>query len=360
MRGMRRLWCQAPAALLAATALLCAPASSHAFEIEKHPETDVTNHIAGTPPRQEIEVKPGERLEVEVGFQNRLGRPVDFTIEVKDIGGRPDAPQDLFALTDDAPFGASGWVTVDRKKFTLEQGDIGRIKVTAQAPADAEPGSYYAAVAGYGAPPKSDGAGGGAAQAAISAGVGVQLFFNIPGERRHAGTITSASSRRLIWRDQHTFVPLDVHYQNRGNVTDIVGGKVALEGLFGREVGAFRQPGQVVLRGGTREYRFLWTDPPWIGRFTPTVEFVGEGGKPVIRELPAVWIVPSWKYLLAALLAIGLPTWWRLRERRKVRQLRAELDHVRARERADDPDGWLDAEDLDDDEEWSSSHHPVG
>jgi hypothetical protein len=338
--------------LAALCALLTSVPSAMAFRIEQRPDTGVTGQIAGMPPRSEQEVRPGQTLSMEVGFQNRLGTRKTFEVLIRDIGNK-DKPDDMFALSERATFGARQWVSVDRERFSLEQGEIGWINVTARAPSDVEPGSYYAAVAAY---TKGNPIRGGESGASVSGGVGVQLFFTIPGDRIYDGEIERAESTSFVWRDRGTYVPLTARYRNTGNVTDVVTGRVGLESLFGKDVGLARGDRQTVLRGGVREYRFLWADPPWLGRFTPKVEFVGETGKTVSRELPPVWIIPSWKYILAALLAIILPIAWRIRERRKVRLLREELARARdvAAADSDDWDG-----DLGDDD-WADNPRNVG
>jgi hypothetical protein len=78
------------------------------------------------------------------------------------------------------------------------------------------------------------------------------------------------------------------------------------------------KPG-VVLRGGSREFRALWADTPWIGRFTPRVELTREDGTLVRRTLPSIWVAPSYPYLFGLVGAIVIPLAWRWRDRRRTR-----------------------------------------
>jgi hypothetical protein len=286
------------------------------------------------------------RQNFSIGFQNRLGRDATFSIEIKDVGGSRTDPDDFLVVGGDHPFGARRWIAVDKARFRLKHGQIGHVGITAHAPTDVEPGDYYAAVVGTALPEKSSS--GGQAVASLAVSVSVQLFFTIPGDAKPEGRIKSADGPSMVWRDRDTYISIDALYENTGNVTDEVAASVGFEAaLFGKDVERIGAAGGqgVVLRDSVREFRFLWNDPPWIGRFTPVVHVESTAGKPKKLELDPVWVIPSWKYILLTLLALALPIAWRVRERRRFRRLEEAVyaAHERLGEHPDgDQDEWSD------------------
>ncbi|MBC7633881.1 hypothetical protein, partial [Aeromicrobium sp.] len=101
-------------------------------------------------------------------------------------------------------------------------------------------------------------------------------------------------------------------------------------------------PEGIVLRGVTRKFSGTWEDHiPLVGRFTPSLEVTGSDGKVAKQELDAIWVIPSWLYLLALAIALGIPIWLRIRSRRHYSALLARLDAAEARS-TDDSDDWGD------------------
>lgn len=317
-------------------------------------ETDVTGGIAGTPPRASIEVVPGERASTCVGFINRTGDTVRMHLEPIDVaagrvGGSP------IKLEADSPFGVSDWLQVPATdQVRVDHGQVLWVAMDADVPSDATAGSYYSAIQGN---VIVDDAGG----TSISSSVGVQVFFTIPGGAAASGKVSDARAPRVIWWDGLEVGKLPVleklrglgvgtvrfSWQNTGDYTDEINGRVVIESaLSGKDVAQLQVDEVIVLRQSERELKATWSDDiPILGRFTPTIEMRGLDGKVDTVELDPIWVIPSWTYLVALFVAIGVPLWWRRRSKRKYAELLERVEAAEARSDQGASEDWDDTSD---------------
>jgi len=325
--------------------------------IQKSPGTDVTGGIAGIPGRVITDVQPGERTERCIGFQNRTGGLVTFQFSALDVGiGRSGAPTGVSA--EDARHGAATWITLPPQRVTVAHGEIAWVRAGIDVPIDTSGGSSYAEVVAE--PVKASESG---SQTKITPSVAVQLFLDVPGDFVSGGEITEVRSPRVIWWDGldlgrfpvlddlrgQGIAPIRFKWRNKGSLTDSVSGGVAFESsLGGREVEDLPISPLVVLRDSSRPFEVTWSrDIPLVGRFTPTVRIATSDGRTITQKLPAIWVIPSWWYLLLLTLAISLPLALRRRSKRRYRELEARVASAENRVETsdsewDDDDGWSD------------------
>ncbi|MCW2956821.1 MAG: hypothetical protein JWO69_1690, partial [Thermoleophilia bacterium] len=85
-----------------------------------------------------------------------------------------------------------------------------------------------------------------------------------------------------------------------------------------------------------------------VGRFTAVIEMRGSDGSTEKHELPAIWVVPAWWYLVLVLAAFAVPLALRRRSRRRYDELMARVEAAEARSGGAEPaDEW--------DQDWDSS-----
>lgn len=321
---------------------------------------DVTGAIAGMPPRVIADVQPGERAQVCVGFHNRTGREIDLDLRTADVAADPDGSP--ASQQDAEDFGASTWLHLPARRIErLDHGDIAWLNVAVDVPGDALAGSSYASV--IATVRERELAPGGGAQVNAVPAVAVQLFFDIPGDAGRSGKIEDARMPRVIWwdgLDLGRFPVLDrlrgagiatarFRWRNTGEYTDELAGSMRVRSdLSKHQVVSIPIGEQVVLRGSGRTFEATWKrDIPMLGRFTPTIELTGRNGTTVDLELDPVWVIPSWWYLLALVLAVAIPLWMRRRSKRRYRDLVERLEAAEARADGDeawesDADAWND------------------
>lgn len=296
-----------------------------AITFESKPKTKVTYGLSGSPARMTLPMNPGETRVEQIRFKNRTGKTADLTISTANITS--DAT-DFLRIADEARYGASKWVTPEVTKVTLKHGDAVRINTTITVPTGAEPGSHYAVVSGALGQPVSPVKG--ESVAAFKSALAIQLFINVAGERVISGKVVQTESPRILQRKQGSYVPVRVRYQNTGNITNELTGKVRFTSIFGKTVESIPIKRGIVLRGSERNFDVVWNDPPWIGRFTPVVTVTALDGKQETRRLRPVWVVPPWPYAVALGIALLLPLarMW-IRRRREISRY---MDDIAAEE----------------------------
>lgn len=317
--------------------------------------------IAAIPPRIVTELLPGQSESYCIGFQNRGTGSIDLDVDAVDVAADEEGlPSSQREATDR---GASRWVEMPTQKIVdLPPGGIAWLDVQVDVPDDALAGSSYASIIATDATPAERRTG--TAVESIPS-VAAQLFFDIPGDAARQGEVVDIRSPRVIWWDGFDLGDLPVlekmrglgvatvrfKWRNTGDFTSDIGGSVAITSdLSDKQVAELEVPQQVVLRDSERDYRVTWSrDIPLVGRFTPVLEVRGESGRVERHELDPIWVIPSWWYILAVILAIAVPLWMRRRSQRRYEELLARVEAAESQR-----DGEPGTESWDQDDEWDA------
>jgi len=315
-----------PAMLVGATTAM--PAARGPVEAPVRGETGAPR-ITLSPVRfEEATTDPATSLDYEVVLTNETARAVRVSPAAYPLSGSRDpARYAEVGVADGGASDATGWVSFPGfgRTRTIGAGHQLTVPVHVAVPTGASPGTHTVGVAfsqqvGGGRPAAGD-----AARVDLGAGLVSVIPFRVSGEADARLRVADVSMPRVLWGGS---VPTArVRLENVGNVQLSVDAELRLAAfgeLAGRTVADDGPPGgQPMLPGGRRTLAMRWTDPPLVGRFTPTLVVVGgEGsGVRIERELDAVWIVPPWWVLALLVPALAFPA-WRLRRRRAARQRR--------------------------------------
>jgi hypothetical protein len=339
----------------------CRNGAPHADGTTRQPSARLkdASGLSGIPPRHDITFDGGRQQQVCVGFQNRSATPADLVLRVDNVGvDEKGAP---FSRPEDASYGAGDWVTLPtRRARDVQPGEIAWLLVDVDVPTDAVAGSWYASIMATQVAPQ----GGAANQVTQAPAVIVQLFFNIPGDGTRGGDINEVRAPRVVWWDGwkvssirfmdrfrgQGIAPVRFTWRNGGDYSDTRGGQLVVSSsLTGKVVERVDIPEKVVLRGSERDFEAIWKrNIPMVGRFTAVIEMRGSDGSTEKHELPAIWVVPAWWYLLLVLAAFAVPLALRRRSRRRYDELMARVEAAEARSGGAGPaDEW--------DQDWDSS-----
>jgi hypothetical protein len=325
--------------------MLAAPAEAFKFEQKTGPFFPET--FAASPVRQEFDnVRPGETYEFTFSVFNRLNNDVDVRLKTNDAEGSGD-PQEVLRIINKAQYGAGSWITFEKEMFHLKSGQKLEQTATITVPQDVGGGSWYGAISASTGGPNADVATSGSGIKTVST-LHIEVFMNVAGKTAVGGRIKSADTTTLSGRGAKSLVPFEVVWENTGNVTDAVSGTVKVKSIFGPDAFTAKFTPAIVLRGGTREYRAVWKQTPWIGIFRPVIQMHGQDGKVREKKLGYIVILPPWYYVVAVLLAAAIPIVMYLRNR-KWRRLIMEMYAEEGRG-GDYDDEFADDEFADDDE----------
>lgn len=300
--------------------------------------------ISGIPPRVAATVRPGTRDSICIAFANGMTQPLTLGLTSSDLAvDETGAP---VSGVQDGDFGASSWLRMPVRTIRdLLPGQIAWLEVPLAVPEGASPGSWYAAVT---ASTRHAGPKGGTGVGSIG-GVAIQILFTIPGETKVGGHVTEVRSPRLLWWDGLRLgrvpvldklrglriAPIRFTWVNDGSTSDAITGRIVIRSsLTGHVVERVDLPRstQLVLRGSSRKFEATWADNiPLVGRFRPTIELTRHDGTKVNKELPAIWVIPSWWYVVGVLVAVVLPSWLWYRSRQRYWDLVARVDAAEGR-----------------------------
>ena len=282
------------------------PAAKPEFR-ENTPDDD---KITLVPARAEVDVVPGRTTLIPAILSNRTGEVITISLRIGDLQASSD-PGTFVQLVRDAEFGAGSWVDPQKDRIKLEHGELIEFFLVVRPPVDAPVGSHYAGIEAFvEAEPGTS-----AAQVALNFSALGQLLLNVPGDEVLDTNIVRVTPSETLFFGgsfidrflrETPFVSYDIRVENKGNVTEHVGGKLVVKSMFGNTVRTFKIPERVVLRGSSATIRVVWNNPPRFGRFTAEAQLDTDAG-PKERKSDAVTILPPWWWFLVLLVVIGVP-----------------------------------------------------
>lgn len=324
-------------ACLAALLALVAPMVASAAGVRQEP-------LAGDSPVEGLfvskgtvqPIEPGTTIRVPIRLRNTSARPL--RIRPVAIPGR--GADDDGSLVDVDPAAGSDpnrnatrWVRFPFETLALQARSAATFDVTVRAPRTARPGAH-AVLLTFNVPTTAASSGPGVSGVG---GAASTLVLRVAGATTPDLRLSGVSGPRVVWSgDAPTF---RARVTNEGDTALDLDAQVQLRTFWGSSGRLLRADSQLVLPGGRRTFELTYSDPPLFGRFAPRVTVVGGEGSDlrVSRELPAVWVLPPWWFVIALLAALALPVWvWR-RSRRDVarRDARHQARVARARERVE-------------------------
>jgi hypothetical protein len=312
---------------------------------------DGTSQVTLAPARFDVvDAEPGTPLRLALEVTNYSSESIRLSTLVIPLQGSNDpgsfaTPGNEMSRSAEAV----GWVRMPLKRYQL----LGpatklRFPVTVQVPNDARPGTYALGLV------VSQRIGGGAiagletneAMVRLGADLASQLVIRVPGEAVSDLRVRDVESPRIVWGGERPVFGAMVY--NEGDTLLAVDAELQLDAFIGTARRDVATESQNLLPGGRRAVSMTWSDPPLFGWFTPKLVVVGGTGSGVRveRNLPTVWVLPPWWFLVLFALAIIVPTWRLLRRRRdpawqeqrrrqSIERVEARKRRARARERAE-------------------------
>lgn len=321
---------------MAVLALACASAAA-AATIAQEPLTEASPERQGLFVSQGAvrPIEPGATERFSIRLRNTSTRPLRVTPLALPGRGSDDAGSlvdlDPTAAKDPAR-NATGWVRFPFDELVLRARSAATFDVVVTAPANARPGARSVLLV-FNVPttaadddsPGVSGVGGAAST----------IVLRVQGATTPDLRLSGVSGPRVVWNGETTSFRARV--TNEGDTALDLDGQVQLHTLWGSAGRLLRADSQLVLPGGKRTFEIRYEDPPLFGRYAPRMTIVGGEGSDlrVTRDMPAVWVLPPWWFVVALMVAITLPIWmWRRSARDETRRAaRATARKARARER---------------------------
>jgi hypothetical protein len=256
------------------------------------------------PARHELTIEPGEQAGVAIKFFNHSSELITGTVGVNSftVIDKNGTPQLL--STTNTPYSAASWVSIPYTTITIAPESFSTVQAQIVVPADAKPGSRYAAI--FFQPfstPDTD-----KTNVSISAKIASLISIRIPGNVEEHLTISSLSHDMLL---EYGPVAVTAELANRSVTHLSPQGTFQLTDVFGKTVDAQPLKQHNIFPETTRQYSTQLGKGILLGKYKINLLVnYGNSGK-VVERASYVWIIP-WKILIAiALFMLLLVLVWR-------------------------------------------------
>jgi hypothetical protein len=275
--------------LLSVSLFLCLAPAAHAQEVS----------LVVSPPRFDIEGKPGETIQKTVKITNNdkdreliiKAFAIDFI--VTDDAGTP------IRVTTSASgrYLASPWFTLEKTEFTIAPKATEQILVMITVPKDALPGGHYAGIFFEPVPSR----GGATTISYTSAQVGSLFGITVPGDIKYDALIKSFTTKTKL----SEFGPIEFNavIENQSDTHIRPSSKIVIQDMIGRTLADVPLDEVNIFPFTTRTLPGVWETVWGLGRYTATLSVAYGPGLVTSRTL-YFWIMPY--RLLAAILVVIL------------------------------------------------------
>lgn len=273
------------------------------------------------PGKQELFLKPGESVEVEIIVSNRLGEERNFVLETEDFKGSKNPAETVIFLNDQkSPYSLKDYISFSNDKFTLPNGTRARIPVRIKIPADAEPGGLYGGlmVSTVKVIKKEEisGAQGGVP---INLRSAVLFFVRVAGETKEDGKLVefkTINDKKFFSGNEE--IRTQLVFENNGSVHVVPYGTISISNMAGKEINSIEIDPWFSLPDSLRSREISFNTGTMIGRYTALAKiYRGYGNIKDASSFDEIlfifWVVPWEKLGILAVIVfviIGLYRWF--------------------------------------------------
>ncbi|RLE08187.1 hypothetical protein DRZ78_01550 [Candidatus Aerophobetes bacterium] len=284
-----------------------------AYNIQKLANVPVENDFTLGPGKIEVFLDPGSTTTRNLLITNRLGKTMDFKVEIEDFEGSPTGERAAVLLGGKrGPYSLKDYLHPELSEFTLAHGERMVLPVEISIPEGMEPGGLYGSVLISTSPPekipeREEGVAKG--QVRIVGRVGTLFFVRTKGEVNEEGALEkfdTTGSKRFYQKGPISFTIL---YRNTGNVHLDPYGIVEIKNILGKKIGEIEVEPYFAMPKSLRYREVKWERGLALGHYTATL-FLNRGYQDIIDTAKInFWIFP-WKILLIAGIAIFSIIWF--------------------------------------------------
>ncbi|MDO8609254.1 MAG: hypothetical protein Q7R95_01780 [bacterium] len=262
-----------------------------------------TINLTVIPPRQELNMQPGETTRIQIKFYNKTDEPVSGSIKTADflVLDNLGTPTLFDTSTANNRFAASQWITPLENRATIAANSQYVSYVTIKVPKDAYPCGKYTSVYFEPTPPLM---GGQSIKVESASTVAFKLssliYLNIEGVCKENAYVSKISAPRFM---EYGPIPVEVGILNRSDyhITPQVG--VSLLDLFNNEKDLKPLVSQNIFPDTIRSYKSELGSKWMFGRYQVDISGgYGKTGK-TLHSFTYVWVFP-WKLMILIILTI--------------------------------------------------------
>lgn len=275
------------------------------------------------PGKQDLFLKPGEEVEVEIMVSNRLGEARTFELNVEDFKGSRDINKTIEFLGEETgPFSLKKYISFEEKTFTLESGTRARIPVRIKIPLNAEPGGLHGGlmVSTVKSPTQLGNVEQGKATGGVPLNIrqSVLFFVRVAGDVLEDGRMVDFNilNNKTLFGDNED-IRFQIIFENNGSVHLSPSGKIFVYNSVGLEAFKVVLEPWFTMPDSLRSIERKLNTQSMFGRYTATANiYRGYGALDDIASYDELslsfWVVPwskvAWSLLIIILIIAFI--WW--------------------------------------------------
>ena len=282
-----------------------------AYEIQKLTNVQVENDFTLGPGTIEVFLDPGEKVTRSLLITNRLGKIMNFKVEIEDFEGSVTGEKSAILLGEKkGPYSLKDYLKPELTEFTLAHGERMVLPIEVLIPESMEPGGLYGSVLISTSPqegiPEEEAVV--KSQVRLIARIGSLFFVRVKGEADEDGILEkfdTTGSKRFYEKDLISF---SIFYQNKGNVHLNPYGIIEIKNILGRKVAGIEIEPYFAMPKSLRYREVELKRGLWLGYYNATL-YLNRGYDDIIDEAKiSFWILP-WKIILIFGIAIFFLFW---------------------------------------------------
>lgn len=291
--------------------LLTIPCASFAYEIQDlHFTLPAQGDFVMGPGKAELLVDPGQKITRDIFVTNRIGKTMDFKIDIEDFTGTRD-PRNTIALlgNEKGPYSLKDYIHPEIDKFTLNYGERITIPVEISIPDNAEAGGLYGAVLvrtdpqGPNLEEENDKASTGVK---VISRIGTLFFIRVKGDVVNNGLLKDFQADKKIYETSP--ISFNVFFENNGSIHLNPYGIIEIKNYLGKKIDEIKLDPWFAMPDSLRARKVDWKKDFLFGRYTATVQ-INRGYDNIVDEKTITfWVIP-WKIIGAALVIIFIIVW---------------------------------------------------
>ncbi len=272
---------------------------------------ETLNDFVLEPAKNEVILEPGQSSIEKISVINRMGKTINFQIEVEDIVGSDNIYEQVKLLGDEkGPYSLKDFIIPEITEFTLEAGEKITIPVSVDLPDGAEPRGYYGALIVSSKGAESDVSESDTAKGVtkIVTRLGSVFLVKINGDLKESSNLADFKTigpKKMFYAEHPQ--GFEVSVKNTGNVHLVHYGEIKIKNIFGKEVTNLPLNAFFSLPDSTRYREIKWPESFSFGYYKAEINlYQGFDGDSKFLNDQISFVVLPWKILvsLAVLIVI--------------------------------------------------------
>ncbi len=257
-----------------------------------------------SPPKQDLNVTPGEETKIQIKFYNKTDSPISGNIRKADflVLDKSGTPTLYDASATNNRFAASSWLTPSENKVTIAANDQYISTVTIKVPKDAYPCGHYTSIYFEPNPPTL---GGQAIRVDTNSAVAFRLAslinLNVAGKCTESAFVSKFTTPKFL-----EYGPIDANIDvlNRSDYHITPQAMLTVKDIFNKQIDQVKLPLINIFPEAIRSYHGQIGQKWMVGPYTVTFEAsYGKTGRPPLLVSSTVWVFP-WRIALLIILTI--------------------------------------------------------